>query len=160
MQEEKSLEQQFEDAVIEKGVSIDKLKEAGFTGITDTLTRLDKIQMAYEKYPSISQSTIDDYNKKLRKATEIDQGWSVNYQKAKLIKLSEYMETPPEKCLDAIIEARNTNLFEDFKLLHVVWTKETKKVPDPIVFGTFKDLDDYFFITQWDDDISLEDLLD
>ena len=78
------------------------------------------------------------------------------YDKLSLSPLKEYPELPPPDCLLDLKKARDLNCFDTFEVGKV----ETVEVrPDPIIFGVINNCDDRFFITQWDDDVKIEDIL-
>jgi hypothetical protein len=53
-------------------------------------------------------------------------------------------------------KAKDMGCFDYFEVAKV----ETVEVrPDPIIFGGIEGCDDKFFITQWDDDVSIEEIL-
>jgi len=59
----------------------------------------------------------------------------------------------PDDVLDKIEQARERRLFDAFQ---VMWAE---KVKDPIVFGVLDGCQDMFFVAEWDDDITFEQLL-
>ena len=137
----------------------DKLKEAGFDSASKSISKIDRGKKAYEKYGVITQEQLDRFADKVKEQSMIETKSHYNYKRLDLIPLSEYEEVPPEKCLDAIIDAKKTGLFDTFELARLQWVNE-EKVPDPIVFGCIDGITDKFFITQWDKDISIEEILE
>ena len=78
----------------------------------------------------------------------------VNKQKeVKLTPLREWDTTPPEYVLDNVVKAKKLDCFSEFVVAHV------QNVPDPIVFGMVKDCKDLFYISQWGDDLKIEDVI-
>jgi hypothetical protein len=77
--------------------------------------------------------------------------------------VADYPRVPPRPVLDALAEARATNLFCNFAVA------EIEKRPDPILFGmvgpglpdrwTFASSDPLFFIAQWGQDVTFADML-
>ena len=59
----------------------------------------------------------------------------------------------PDDVLDKIELAKERRLFDAFQ---VMWAE---KVKDPIVFGVLDGCQDMFFVAEWDDDITFEQLL-
>ena len=66
------------------------------------------------------------------------------------------MEFPPDTVLDALEKAKEDNCFDTFEVAKISWIEEIK---DPILFGIIEGCSDKFFISQWDDDVKIEDLL-
>lgn len=72
------------------------------------------------------------------------------------IKLEEYQDVPPMDCLMDLKKAKDLECFDRFEVAKV----ETVEVrPDPIIFGIIEGCDDYFYITQWDNDVAIEQIL-
>ncbi len=68
--------------------------------------------------------------------------------------LEEYDKPLPRHAKVKLASAKKHNIFDSFC---VFWIREIK---DPILFGQIKEEPDvYYFIDEWDDDISVEDLL-
>lgn len=68
--------------------------------------------------------------------------------------LDEYDKPLPRSAKIKLSAAKKENIFDTFC---VFWIEEVK---DPILFGQFnEDPDVYYHIAEWDDDISVEDLL-
>lgn len=73
-----------------------------------------------------------------------------------IIALELYPEVPPPDCLLDLKKAKDLNIFDRFEVAKVQ-TVEVR--PDPIIFGLINGCVDKFFITQWDDDVKIEDIL-
>jgi hypothetical protein len=60
-----------------------------------------------------------------------------------------------------VAEAQSTRIFSNFEVLFVGTStrKELIRRPDPIIFGRIQDCPDLFFIAEWDDDVSIRDLV-
>jgi hypothetical protein len=58
----------------------------------------------------------------------------------------------PDMVLDKLEEAKERELFDTF---HVLWAE---KVKDPLLLGGIDGCEDYFFICEWGDDITFEQL--
>lgn len=67
--------------------------------------------------------------------------------------ISEYKDIPPQDTLDALKEHRGRNIFDYFTIGKV------SHVPDPILWGRIEGCEDRFYICQWGDDITLDDIL-
>lgn len=58
----------------------------------------------------------------------------------------------PDDVLDKLEEAKERQLFDSFVVL---WAE---KVPDPLLLGCVDGCEDYFFITEWGDDITFKQI--
>lgn len=58
----------------------------------------------------------------------------------------------PDEVLDNLETAKERELFDEFQVL---WAE---KVKDPILLGTINGCEDYFYICEWGDDITFEEL--
>lgn len=114
------------------------------------------MKMAYEKYLFITSGIINKFNEKLRKNTLIENKKAMTYKRLIFIPLAQYGQLPPENVLTALEAAIEDKCFDKFEVAKIDWIKEVK---DPILFGVIDNCPDKFFISQWDDDISIEDLL-
>jgi hypothetical protein len=63
-------------------------------------------------------------------------------------------DVPPQDVLEKIEAAKKSGCFDSFEIAYV---EEVKK--DPIVFGRIDGCSDRFFIAQWDDDVSIEQII-
>lgn len=78
------------------------------------------------------------------------------YDSVSLQSIQDYEEIPPMDCLIDLKKAKDLNCFDHFQVAKV----ETVEVrPDPIIFGIIEGCRDKFFITQWDNDIKIQDIL-
>lgn len=78
------------------------------------------------------------------------------YDKLVFNKLKDYPEVPPADCLLDLRKAKDLACFDEFEVGKV----EAQEVrPDPIIFGLINGCEDKFYITQWDDDVKIEDIL-
>lgn len=158
------------------------LKELGFDKAAETLgKKLDlkkKLALAYEHYrfvePHIFQRFQEQVKAKTLKIKEVcpqcqnskrasecvycrGTGASVmTHDKLIFMKLKDYPEVPPPDCLLDLKKAKEMGCFDSFEVAKVQ-TVEVR--PDPIIFGLIDNCEDKFFITQWDDDVKIEDIL-
>ena len=114
------------------------------------------MKIAYEKYLFIPPGTIAKFNEKLRKDTLREDKRAMTYKRLVFIPLAHYGQLPPENVLDALEQAQEDKCFDGFEVAKIEWINEVK---DPILFGVIEGCPDKFFISQWDDDVSIEDLL-
>ena len=91
-------------------------------------------------------------------------GWiSERYEKLILTDLKEYKDAPPMDCLLDLKRAKDMEyegkkVFDRFEIGQI--KEEIKANPkiDPVVFGIIDGCIDKFCITQWDDDVSFEQI--
>ena len=117
---------------------------------------VERMKMAYEKYLFVSQKTIDLFNDKLKIETLKEDSRHRIYKRLVFIPLETYDQLPPDTVLDALEKAKEDNCFDTFEVAKISWIEEIK---DPILFGIIEGCSDKFFISQWDDDVKIEDLL-
>ena len=138
--------------------TIAQLERTGFKGAAEKLKRLQekkrKLMIAYEHFRFLRQEKVDDFNQKLKEKT-IKRGafGGTEYQMLAFTPVERYGEVPPADVLLALEEAQNRQCFDSFEVAHIV------DVKDPILFGRINECSDRFYIAQWDNDISIEELL-
>ena len=92
-----------------------------------------------------------------------DDGWTVTNKIVVVENSLEHFDgTPPRKAIGAIAKAKRSGLFKQFMVVSLAEEESRseirKKVPDPVVFGLIDEAPHLYFITEWDDDVSLEDI--
>jgi hypothetical protein len=120
------------------------------------LESAEKMQRAYKKYLFVTQEKINAFNVKLRADSLEKDGRVVQYKELVFIRLQNYTEIPPARVLDDLEKAKTDNLFDTFEVAKIEWIRQ---VEDPILFGCIKGCTDKFFLSQWDDDVKIEDIL-
>jgi hypothetical protein len=141
--------------------TIDRLGKLGLKTASDKLKRLAekkrKLAIAYEHYRFVRMEKVQDFNQKLKEKTmKREANGYEKYQKLSFTPIDEYSEIPPDSVLASLENAVNRNCFDSFEIAHIV---DVVKVPDPILFARINGCTDRFFIDQWDDDVSIEDIL-
>lgn len=126
------------------------------TTVVKKLKQAEKMKKAYGKYLFITQNTVDKFNEKLRKDTLIEDKHSNSFKRLVFISLEQYSQLPPDNVLAALDSAQKDSCFDSYEIAKIDWIKEVK---DPILFGVIEGCSDKFFISQWDDDVKIEDLL-
>ena len=121
-----------------------------------------KCNIAYEHYRAVTPEHIAKHNEKLKQNTLQETGTkgkdlTHQYDRLDFIPLKDYGEIPPETALNALKEAKERNCFDSFEVCKI---KSVKEYKDPIIFGKVKNCPDIFFISQWEDDIKIEDILE
>lgn len=135
----------------------DRLTALGMGSAAAKLKDAEKLQVAYSKYLFVSYEKVQAFNEKLRKDSEEKDAYGQpRYKRLEFLHLGQYPEVPPAHVLDALGAAQKDGCFDYFTVAKVVWHTEVK---DPILFGHITNCNDYFFISQWDDDVKFEDIL-
>lgn len=134
----------------------DRLKRLGLTAVATKLSKAEKMKAAYENYLFLSAEKIDRFNKKLMNESLTENQRTRAYKRLQFIPLAKYTELPPPNVLEALEKAQNLNCFDTFEIAKIDWIREMK---DPILFGVIEGCTDKFFISQWDDDVKVEDIL-
>lgn len=139
-------------------VTAEELAALGFTAASDKAVQLQNLKrkcaIAYEHFRYVTPKNVEDFNKKLRDNTYDPSDYS--YQHLSFTPVEKYPQSPPAPVLEAMRAAVNRQCFDSFEVAHIVTKKE---IPDPILFGRIKGCDDRFFISQWDDDVKIEDII-
>lgn len=78
------------------------------------------------------------------------------YDTVKMTRLASYDKVPPMDCLMDLKKAKDLNCFDGYEVAEV---ESVIEKPDPIIFGKIIGCADLFFVTQWDNDIKIEDIL-
>ena len=115
-----------------------------------------KLQIAYAKYGYVPAEKIDLFNERLKKESMEDEGTALSYKRLLFTPTEDYTKVPPGAVLDRLAEAMDEGIFDKFEVATVQWVKEVK---DPIIFARIIGCTDLFFIAQWDDDVSIEEIL-
>ena len=133
-----------------------RLKSLGLAGAAKKLGRARRLEIAYLNYLFVSAEKISAFNEKLRKETLKEDKRAYTYKFLAFIPLDKYPQVPPESVLDALEEAKKSECFDAFEVAKIEWREEVK---DPILFGVIEGCTDKFFISQWDDDVKVEDII-
>lgn len=146
-------------------MNTEKLEKIGFKAASSKIKELKdlkrKITIAYEHFRYVKPEKISSFNEKLKQETLKETGKKGvdlyhNYNKLVFFDIGTYQEVPPLEVLDKIEQAQELGCFDTFEIAKIEGVKEYK---DPIVFGVINGCPDKFFITQWDDDVAIEDIL-
>ena len=141
-------------------IKTEELKALGFTKaaleIDKTKEFNRKLSEAYLHYKIVRSEHIEAFNKKLKTRTYRDSVYYVEYEKLVEIDIAEYGAVPPDAVLEKLREAKEHNCFDYFTIAKIESVKEYK---DPILFGRIEGCSDRFFLTDWDNDIKLSELI-
>jgi len=124
------------------------LKDLGMKEVAETIMRKKRgrevILKALTDYDYATGEDIDEYNAEIKKGGK----------ELVIVEIKDYKRVPPDEVLEKLKEAQAKDIFDTFHIAFI------RKVKDPILFGkikAFKNL--YFFIAQWGDDVSFEDIV-
>ena len=138
----------------------DKLEKTGFKTASNRIKEFKnlkrKMTIAYERFRYVKPEKITAFNERLKKETQKEDKNAHYYNQLIFISIDQYEEAPPISVLEKIEEAQEIGCFDTFKIAKI---NSIKQVKDPIVFGIINGCPDKFFITQWDSDIAIEDIL-
>lgn len=131
--------------------SASRLKALGFKTAQKKVSEFAEARMkenmaALAGYTRISWAAFDKLDDELREKTQ-------RTMRLSLESVQDYEGVPPTYVLDELEKAQNAKIFDEFKIISV------KRVPDPVLVGCFKGTRDMFFIAEWGDDVSLQDLV-
>lgn len=142
-----------------------QLKDLGFTKasneIKGKLALKKKLAIAYEFFRVVTPEAMQAYQDKLKEKTIVyndpENKWKgCTYDRVRFTPIEETEHIPPEQCLYQLEQAQKRECFDTYEVADI----ETVNVrPDPIIFGRIEGSPDRFFITQWDDDIDINDIL-
>jgi hypothetical protein len=133
------------------------LEAAGFTAAAKQVDALKERQrrlaIAYEHYRFVTREQVAEFNEKLRASTSKGSGTSETYDYLKFTDIQVYAGFPPKDVLEKVAEARKLEVFDALEVASLA------HYPDPIVFGSIVGCGDHFYIAQWGDDVSIDDIL-
>ncbi len=140
--------------------NIERLEKIGFKKASNRIQELRemkrKMMIAYEHFRFVKQDKINAFNEKLKKETLKEDERAYYYKVLQFTPLEEYSEVPPDHVLDALEKAQELKCFDTFEIAKI---HDKVEVKDPIVFGRIKGCPDRFFISQWDDDVKIEQII-
>src|SRR3972149_5667397 len=138
----------------------ERLKSLGFENASNKLKHdlvlSEKMKLAYGKYLYVSQAQFDAFNEKLKAETLKEDKHAYIYKRLKFTDIKNYPKIPPEEVLDSLEKSKVDNVFDVYEICEIEWYEEIK---DPILFGCITGCTDKFFISQWEEDIKIEDIL-
>lgn len=143
----------------EKVVGAEWLEQLGFSraakDLKDLLSRQRKLALAYEHYRYVTPERVNEFNAKLMKETgkNLNSMANMEYQTLAFVNIKEYERVPPESVLKNLQVAQDRKCFDSFEVAYI------KNVKDPLLFGKIERCPNFFFVDQWDDDISIDQLI-
>jgi len=144
-----------------KQITAEWLKELGLESAANKVNATKEFErrcaIAYEHFRFVTQKNIDDFNTKIKKETfkKHANGFS-RYDTLQFVNLVSYQEVPPVNVLEKLEEAKGKRCFDSFEVAKI---QSVEVRPDPILFGRVKGCPDRFFVSQWDSDVRIEDIL-
>jgi len=146
---------------MEKTITAEWLKKLGLESAANKINATKEFErrcaIAYEHFRFVTQKNIDDFNAKIKKETfKKDANGFHRWDLLQFTSLKAYQEIPPANVLLKLEEAKDKNCFDDFEVAKI---QSVEVRPDPILFGRVKGCPDRFYISQWDSDVRIEDIL-
>lgn len=121
-----------------------------------------KLRIAFEHFRVVEPGQIKRFNEELHNKTlnrnpTIDNpyGYPV-YQVLKFTPTNQYAGVPPVEVLEKLKEAKKLDCFDAFEVATI---ESVQVVPDPVLFGVITGCQNKYFIAQWDNDVSIEQIL-
>lgn len=146
------------DSMTEEKVT--ELKRLGLTAaaavIHDASQLSDKLKVAYEKYRFLTPQAIQRFQDKLRDEMVTDKQGVKIYKQLRFTTLESYSKIPPDHVLAALMQAKDVGCFDTFEVADL---ETIQQFPDPLLLGCVTGCTDKFYITQWDDDVKIQDIL-
>lgn len=142
-----------------------ELRELGLTGAADQVGRdrelARKLRIAFEHFRIVEPDKIERFKKELKAKTLRKDGknqWGniEVYDTLKLTPLENYRTVPPKEALDELKKAQALKCFDSFAVATI---ESVRIVPDPIIFGKIVGSPNLYYVCQWDNDVSIEDIL-
>lgn len=124
--------------------------------IDEMRERKRKMEVAYKSFRVCPPDKVVQFNEKLRKETLKEDKNSYSFKRLEFIPIEKYEKIPPEAILQKIEKAIEKDCFDNLEICKIAWHKEIK---DPIVFGCINGCQDKFFIGQWDNDITIDEIM-
>jgi hypothetical protein len=138
-------------------VKVEELVELGFASAAEKVQQsqslVRKTAIAYEHFDYITPEDVENFKNKVQNDTMKDHDGYRIYNTLLFHDIKDYSEVPPSDVLEKLRAAKELKCFDYFEIAKMESVKEVK---DPILFGRIQDCGDYFFIAQWDDDVTIE----
>lgn len=133
------------------------LKELGLSTAAKRLDSARRLTIAYAKYGHVTDEAIAKFNEKLKKESMVKlSGGYGQYNQLRFTRIGDYNKIPPVAVLTRLREAVHDNVFDFFEVADI---QSVKEVPDPIIFGRIEGCIDRFYVAQWDDDVTIEEIV-
>jgi hypothetical protein len=137
----------------------EELTELGFKKCVEVLDEkvelMRKTSIAYQHYDFITEESVVKFNEELKKETMKEDKNAYSFKRLRFTEISSYEKIPPTEALKALRTAKGRLCFDTFEIADLENVKIDK---DPILFGCIKGCGDKFFLAQWDDDVTFEQI--
>lgn len=135
------------------------LKSIGLVAVAETIEETaslsEKLKEAYARYRFLTPSAIERFQQKLRDEATQAHG-VISYKRLRFTRLEQYQKLPPDEVLAALEQAKSYQCFDYFEVADL---ETVKQLPDPLLLGCVNNCADKFFITQWDEDVKIQNIL-
>lgn len=145
-----------DNAMVNQETFMERMSRLGFKNVVAKAGRMVRMKVAYSDYLFVTPSHINDFNEKLKEETLKEDKRAYHYKKLIFISLDKYTAIPSITALNALESAQTRGIFDSFMVCKIDWVEEIK---DPIIFGRIEGCEDFFFISQWDNDVRVEEII-
>lgn len=135
------------------------LQELGFESAVKSLDKkseiLRKTTIAYQHYEFVSEEAVEKFNEELKLETMKEDKRQSSFKRLRFTIIKLWDKIPPVEALEKLAEAQKLGCFDSFEIADIENVVVQK---DPILFGRIEGCKDRFFIAQWDDDVTFEQI--
>lgn len=119
------------------------------------LQKQKNLAIAYEHYRYVTPERVNEFNQKLLNKTgkNLHSMLTMEYQTLAFTPIECYAKVPPDDVLASLEVAQDRKCFDAFEVAYI------KNVKDPLLFGRVNGTPNRFFIAQWDNDVTIDQLL-
>lgn len=146
------------------------LEELGFALAADKVKKdrelARKLRTAFEHFRVVTQEQLNRFQVDLREKTFRVEGKNrhgdiTSYSRLVFTPIEHYQKVPPKFALNDLRKAKALGCFDRFEIatIEIVRNIPAPPVPDPIIFGLIDGSNNKYFVTQWDKDVSINDIL-
>lgn len=131
-----------------------------------------KLAVAYEHYRYVRAEKIAEFQARLKRQTErgpkpgeylgiTEYGRLITEVADQLVftAIDAYRGMPPVDVFSKVKEAKERGCFDVFEVAEINPVATEVQLPDPIIFGLIDGCTDRFFIAEWGNDVSINDIL-
>lgn len=149
----------METATVANAGRAARLEKLGFKTaglqLTELLQKKRKLALAYEHYRFVTPEDVAEFNTKLMQKTgkNMQSIQEMEYKTLAFLPIEQYTNVPPDDVLTSLEVAQERKCFDSYEVAYI------KNVKDPLLFGRVHGTPNRFFIAQWDNDVSIDDLI-
>jgi len=146
-------------------MDLELAEKAGFTravqAAKDVQDRRKRLAIAFEHFRYVTLEDIETFQNQLRESTFTNNGTAYprlveTFDVLALVLIEDYHGLPPEAVVKEVARVKDMGVFDAMEVAYV----QTKRVDrDPIIFGTITGCPHRFYVAEWGDDVSINDIL-